>query len=191
MDNTYHKMNLDIDLLEKTIEMINEEGIEAFSLRALARKCNVSHNAVYRHYASKEELLSECRNYVTESFTKTLEASIEGMSLDDLEVASKIGYAYIAYFQANPTHYGFIYNEDSKLNLTLSLDYIEGNYGPFEVFRKACEALTIKYKLPREIGLKKLVKCFSIVQGITSFIINQNIKLDGTWDEVLKGMFEA
>src|SRR5450631_1950577 len=54
---TYHHENLRQNLLEAAVELIGQVGPRAFTLREVARRAGVSHNAPYRHFASKDDLL--------------------------------------------------------------------------------------------------------------------------------------
>ena len=54
---TYHHKDLRNALIEKGIEIVNIEGMQAFSLRKVATACGVSHAAPYSHFQNKEELL--------------------------------------------------------------------------------------------------------------------------------------
>ena len=53
----YHHVNLRQTLLEAAVALIGEVGPRAFTLREVARRAGVSHNAPYRHFASKDDLL--------------------------------------------------------------------------------------------------------------------------------------
>jgi AcrR family transcriptional regulator len=53
----YHHGNLRKTLLEAAVLLIGEVGPRAFTLREVARRAGVSHNAPYRHFASKDDLL--------------------------------------------------------------------------------------------------------------------------------------
>ena len=55
---TYHHGNLKQALLDRAAEVIADQGIEALSLRALARDVGVSHAAPARHFRDKKALLS-------------------------------------------------------------------------------------------------------------------------------------
>lgn len=57
-DKSYHHGNLRTVLIEVGIAMLQEEGVEALSLRMLAKRVGVSHNAPYMHFADKEALLA-------------------------------------------------------------------------------------------------------------------------------------
>ncbi len=54
----YHHGDLKAAILERAAEIIEEKGIEALSLRAIARDLNVSHGAPNRHYKTRADLLN-------------------------------------------------------------------------------------------------------------------------------------
>jgi AcrR family transcriptional regulator len=54
----YHHGNLRAALVRAAIELLEEGGESALSLRAVARRAGVSPAAPYRHYADREALLS-------------------------------------------------------------------------------------------------------------------------------------
>ena len=54
----YHHGDLERALIEAGLTIIEQDGIEALSLRAVARRAKVSHTAPYHHFAGKSELLA-------------------------------------------------------------------------------------------------------------------------------------
>jgi AcrR family transcriptional regulator len=54
----YHHGNLKAALLDASLALISEVGPRAFTLREVARRAGVSHNAPYRHFRDKDELLA-------------------------------------------------------------------------------------------------------------------------------------
>lgn len=57
MKRPYHHVNLRATLLAAAVALIAETGPKAFTLREVARRAGVSHNAPYRHFAGRDELL--------------------------------------------------------------------------------------------------------------------------------------
>jgi AcrR family transcriptional regulator len=55
---TYHHGDLRAALLDAALEVLEEDGATALSLRAVARRAGVSSAAPYRHYADREALVS-------------------------------------------------------------------------------------------------------------------------------------
>src|SRR5208283_5033347 len=54
----YHHGNLKPTLLRAAVALIAEVGPAAFTLREVARRAGISHNAPYRHFREKDELLA-------------------------------------------------------------------------------------------------------------------------------------
>src|ERR1700730_16243005 len=55
---TYHHGDLRAACLSAALELLEEGGATALSLRAVARRAGVSPAAPYRHYADRESLVS-------------------------------------------------------------------------------------------------------------------------------------
>jgi AcrR family transcriptional regulator len=58
-DKRYHHGDLAPSLRAAALAILEEEGLQALSLRSVARRAGVSHAAPYRHYPSREALLSD------------------------------------------------------------------------------------------------------------------------------------
>ena len=54
----YHHGDLQAALIQSAGNILEKEGVESLSLRAVARKAGVSHNAPYRHFPEREGLLA-------------------------------------------------------------------------------------------------------------------------------------
>jgi AcrR family transcriptional regulator len=67
----YHHGNLKPALLRAAVGLIAEVGPAAFTLREVARRAGISHNAPYRHFREKDELLAAV---ATEGFERLADA---------------------------------------------------------------------------------------------------------------------
>lgn len=188
MKEHYHHGNLKNELIEQGIRIISEEGIDHLSLRNISKQCGVSHNAIYRHFDNKAQMIACCQNYVTKKLTDYLNESITGLDTADINTINTLGYAYIRFYKEHPTYFSFLYH-NSVMKIILSLEETENNYPPFEVFRKVGCALVKKYGMTNEEGLKRLVQYWSMMQGAVSLIISPNVELDGDWKDCLKDFF--
>ena len=99
----YHHGNLRELLLEEGLKLLSDDGIENFSLRKLARRCGVSHNSPYRHFADKEELILAIGQEIEEKFNKALKEGIaEAGTPEDMLLA--MGRGYIHFFLDHPDY---------------------------------------------------------------------------------------
>ncbi len=99
--NGYHRENLRQELLDRGLALLARDGLAGFSLRALAKELGVSHTAPYRHFSTREQLLSEIVRESMNRFEQALMASImvEG---DDKENLYRLGEAYVRFYLENP-----------------------------------------------------------------------------------------
>jgi AcrR family transcriptional regulator len=99
--------NLRDACVEAAHEVIAEQGIEKLSLRDVARKLNVSHQAPYRHYPSRDHLLAEVIRRCFRRFTEALNARAPGPTpIDDMHA---LGASYLGYALAHPLEYRLMF----------------------------------------------------------------------------------
>lgn len=86
---------------------IMEHGVERLSLRDVARKLNVSHQAPYRHFASRDHLLAEVIRRCFYRFTQVL---VDRDRSDEplLDMAS-LGQAYLKFALEHPLEYRLMF----------------------------------------------------------------------------------
>ncbi len=104
----YHHGNLRTALVETALTMARETGPDGVALREVARRVGVSHNAAYRHFADREELLAEISNHAMDRLTKAMLARVDAVpdDLDNLGRArarlSAVGRGYVEFALAEP-----------------------------------------------------------------------------------------
>lgn len=97
----YHHGDLRNALLESARDILEQKGLKALTLRAVARKARVSHAAPYRHFKSLDALLTELAK---EGFAE-LRAGIAASALVPAPVGERIpriGAAYMRFVAARP-----------------------------------------------------------------------------------------
>ncbi len=100
----YHHENLRQTLLDAAVGLIGEVGPRAFTLREVARRAGVSHNAPYRHFASKDELLIAVASEGFERMTAVMKRSAAKgkTALDRLRLC---GSGYVDFALRWPHHF--------------------------------------------------------------------------------------
>ncbi len=99
----YHHGNLKQLLLDSAVALIGETGPRAFTLRELARRARVSHNAPYRHFKDKEDLLSAvaAQGFDLLNSAMTQEMAKGSNGLERLQLA---GRGYVQFALNYPRH---------------------------------------------------------------------------------------
>jgi AcrR family transcriptional regulator len=89
-------------------QVIAERGIENLSLREVARKLGVSHQAPYKHYPSRDHLLAEVMRRCFQRFAAHLDARPRHPDPEqDLE---SLGLQYLAYAREHPLEYRLMFS---------------------------------------------------------------------------------
>jgi len=88
-------------------EVIAEHGVENLSMRDVARKLDISHQAPYRHFESRDHLLAEIMRRCFADFAQHLEDRPRtGDHAVDLE---SMGHAYLSYARNKPLEYRLMF----------------------------------------------------------------------------------
>ena len=189
MKDSYHHGNLKHDLMETAIGVISEKGFEALSLRGISALCGVSHNAVYRHFENKEQLIAACRAYVTERLTEYLNEAIAVLGLSPEETLRRLSAAYLSFYEQYPTYYSALYR-NTAAKLVFSSEETDGNYPPLELFRKTYSAYGAEKGWTPEETLTHLTCLWSLLHGLTALVISPNVEWDGNWQRCLDNIIE-
>src|SRR6188474_3846941 len=75
-ERPYHHGDLRRAIVQAALEILSETQSLEFSLRELARRAGVSHNAPYKHFADRRELLAAISAAGFEMLTKRLAREI-------------------------------------------------------------------------------------------------------------------
>src|SRR5215468_6211539 len=92
----YHHGNLREVLLEAAIRLIAEVGPTAFTLREVARRADVSHNAPYRHFRDRDDLLAAVAAQGFRELTRAMNEAAATKS-DVLERLKYAGLGYVTF----------------------------------------------------------------------------------------------
>src|ERR1700684_1459737 len=76
----YHHGDLRRALIDAALALVTEEQDWAFSLREVARRAGVSHNAPYNHFPEKRDLLGAVAAAGFEVLAERTGSSLEGLT---------------------------------------------------------------------------------------------------------------
>ena len=106
---TYHHGDLRAALVRAAMELLEESGETALSLRAVARRAGVSPAAPYRHYADREALVSAVAAVGYRELAERLAAAHPSPSTPD-QLAS-VATAYVQFALERPALFRIMFGE--------------------------------------------------------------------------------
>jgi AcrR family transcriptional regulator len=107
-ERAYHHGDLRRALTEAALALVQDEQNWNFSLREVARRAGVSHNAPYNHFADKRDLLAAVAVAGFVTLREQLQAAITGAKNAETALV-KSGVAYVKFGVENPAHYRLMF----------------------------------------------------------------------------------
>jgi AcrR family transcriptional regulator len=199
-DRPYHHGDLRRAIVAAALEILSETQSHDFSLRELARRAGVSHNAPYKHFAEKRDLLAAVSAAGFEALTKRMNVEAAKASQPRAQLFAVLR-AYIRYGVENPALYRLMFG-----------GYLSGpDDGRPAIERAAAEtARALLAGLIRDGALGKaipdtprnerkiagaILACWSLVHGLTQLIadglVGPDKKSDELCETLLQGMLDG
>src|SRR6195256_976903 len=179
-DTPYHHGALREALLKAAERVLERDGLQGLTLRAVAREAGVSHAAPTHHFGDLTGLVSELAAI---GFREFNDAMVVAGSIDssEPEKAMARAKAYVAYAQAHPGKYGLMFRTE-RLDMTrpslheaasTSFAGLAGAIGAMRKERISEEALSMDQAAA-------IVRAWSLVHGFTMLL------LDGRLADILR-----
>src|SRR5882757_4974189 len=106
---TYHHGDLRAACLDAALELVEEGGETALSLRAVARRAGVSPAAPYRHYADREALVSAVATVGYRELAERLAAAHPSPSTP--EQLASVAIAYVQFALERPALFRLMFGD--------------------------------------------------------------------------------
>jgi AcrR family transcriptional regulator len=107
-ERPFHHGDLRRAIVTAALEILSETQNLEFSLRELARRAGVSHNAPYKHFADKRELLAAVSAAGFEALTKRMTREVAGHGHARAQLFAMLR-AYIRHGVENPALYRLMF----------------------------------------------------------------------------------
>jgi AcrR family transcriptional regulator len=105
----YHHGDLRRALIEAGFRLVEERGVEQLSMREAARRAGVSPGAPFRHFESREALMTAVALEAQRRFRAEIDVALkEAPSGDPLARLRAFGVAYLRWAMRNPAHFEII-----------------------------------------------------------------------------------
>lgn len=164
----YHHGDLRRALLDEALRTIQDDGVEALTLRTIGVRLGVSRTALYRHFTDKRALLSAV---ATEGFRLLTERLLDAWGAGGVRGFNAMGVAYIRFAMANPSHYrvmfgGFVDNGPRDQDL------MRESTAAFQALVDAIVALQRNGAVRKDDPLQLAQFIWAAVHGVSMLIID-------------------
>ena len=175
----YHHGNLKQVLLDASVDLIGTVGLPSFTLREVARRAGVSHNAPYRHFRDKDDLLNavaaEGFNRLTESMAKAVESGRNAMERLRLS-----GQGYVDFALRFPRHFVVMFESPQPIKTNIeSRTAGERAFGALTHYIEECQK---EGSLPNGDSTRLALLAWSLVHGIAKLANNGRFPFSGRKD---------
>jgi AcrR family transcriptional regulator len=112
-EQDYHHGDLKRALLDVARSVLEAEGPGALTLREVARRAGVSHNAPYRHFADRDALIAAVAAAGFLDMGARMAAVREN---DPAEQLARLGQEYVAFAMAQPGHFAVMFSSSGRID---------------------------------------------------------------------------
>jgi AcrR family transcriptional regulator len=107
----YHHGDLRLALVDATTRLIEERGLEAVSMREVAKMVGVSPGAPFRHFANRLALLTAVAEQAMDRLVIEIDKATGAVERNDpIQLFRAIGVGFLRWAISNPTHFQVISN---------------------------------------------------------------------------------
>jgi AcrR family transcriptional regulator len=184
-DTPYHHGALHEALLKAAEKVLERDGLQGLTLRAVAREAGVSHAAPTHHFGDLTGLVSELAAIGFRQFNAAM-AAADSTGTSALLKAMARAKAYVAYARAHPGMYGLMFRTE-RLDMTrpslheaanAAFAGLAGAIGASRREHIAAEALSLDQAAA-------IARAWSLVHGFTMLL------LDGRLTDMLRRLPEG
>ena len=185
----YRKRKKPIDDLreacvEEGLAIIESEGVEKLSMREVARRLGVSHQAPYKHFESRDHVLAEIIARAYDSFADHLEKRSRGPQVDN--EMHQMGLAYFEYANKHPLQYRLMFNTPLP-DPSQHKDMMKRADRCYSLLRESISKLDyIKLaRDPKQLNELDALFVWTVIHGLASALQSDAIKAMNISDETI------
>jgi AcrR family transcriptional regulator len=164
----YHHGNLREALLQGAVRVIAEVGPAAFTLREVARRAGVSHNAPYRHFRDKDALLAAVAAQGFRELTRAMQEAGQRQS-HALCKLKQSGLAYVTFAIRRPEHFTVMF--DASVITSKDSEYLQASQEAFQTLVNYIRTCQEEGQMPAGNTLERALYAWSLVHGIAKLAV--------------------
>jgi AcrR family transcriptional regulator len=179
----YHHGDLRNALLEASLALVAQRGVEAFSLREAARAVGVSPAAAYRHFADKDALLAGLAREAFGRLSHAMERGVArapgtpGTPEHAIAAFGAVGTAYVEFAIGHPADFRVMFGPWCTGEEEPVVAGPPGGRQPYAILVDTLDALVAAGVVPREARAGAEIAAWSTVHGLASLVVEGAVTL--------------
>jgi AcrR family transcriptional regulator len=170
--DTYHHGDLRNALIAAGVALLGEQSVESISLRGLAKRAGVSHNAPYQHFADKDALMAAIAEEGFHLLSQAIDASQVGLEeAGGIERLVRAGQSYVSFALDHPGHFQVMFSRRDGTYPMLSV----ASRAAFERLRAIVAAGQSTGELRPEPPEATALTVWMIVHGLSNVVIAEKL----------------
>ncbi len=167
---SYHHGDLAAELLRSAELELAENGVESFSLRAVAKRSGVSHGAPAHHFSDARGLLTALAANGYERLVAAQKARQQIAAADPKAQLMASGLGYIDFAQENPALFRLMFSSEKPERE--NPHFAETSKAAFDNLVSDVGSFFVAEMGATEIGMKDVMASWSIAHGMADLIIS-------------------
>ncbi|NOX94606.1 MAG: TetR/AcrR family transcriptional regulator [Alphaproteobacteria bacterium] len=165
----YHHGDLRAALLDAAEIELTKKGVEAFSLRGVAKRAGVSHAAPAHHFSDARGLLTALAAIGYERFIETQKRRQHDASPDPKAQLAALGLGYVDFAMANPALFRLMFSSEktNKTNEALAT----ASSAAFDKLVVEIQNITKSDPYTDPIAMTDVMAVWAIVHGLADLMI--------------------
>jgi AcrR family transcriptional regulator len=168
-------------LLQAAIRLIADVGPAGFTLREVARRAGVSHNAPYRHFPDREDLLAAVAAQGFRELDEAMRAAVRHQR-SSVGRLKRAGLAYVEFALRRPEHFTVMF--DAAVSNHKTSDSREAAEQAFETLVSLVKSCQDEGRLPRGDLHQFALLAWSMVHGIAKLATAKRLPYESRTDIV-------
>ncbi len=182
---SYHHGNLHAHLIQAALEIIQETGGTAFSLRDAARRAGVSHTAPYRHFRSRAAQLAAVAEEGFLAMAQQMTKAMQDAPTDTCARFSRLGLEYVRFATSHPAHFRVMFGPEAAYEHDCAVR--SASEAVYDLVRNFLRSAHESGALPPQESLQARTG-WALMHGLAALIVDGRIPVAS--DEALEALVE-
>ena len=173
--------------LKAAVEELQDHGMADFSIRRIAKRCDVSCAAPYKHFASKNELLLETVKYINKKWLSIWVDTVEAHKREPLRnQIVAVCMAYITFLCTYPEYQTILFMNDKGFPPEVLAEKGKMSKESEKLIKQYCESVN----MPEEVAERKKLIVRSMINGSAILINSGEIPFNSQYMSAIKSSIE-